>query len=297
MRQLHPALVVVAALGATLLLVIATARWLQPSDEHAYWLAGQHLFIGQPVYDPTALPDTPYAFWYSPVFAQAMAPIAALLPSGVFSAAWTVLLLGCLLYLGRGRPLMALALVAFVPVAVELWFRNVHLVLAVLLVLALRGRSWLFAVGAAIKIAPGIGIAYLAARGQWRQAAIASAVGGLLLGASVLLGVDQWRDFLAVVAPRGSETLGLLPVPYLVRVAGSVALAVLAGRLAPRLGEPLLVVAVTLALPTLWMTGLSVLVAIVPLAWQPAARPAAGGVPALPAGPSLLSASAPGARR
>ena len=37
-------------------------------------------------------------------------------------------------------------------------------------------RRWpvLFAVGAAIKIAPGLGIVYLAARGRWRDAAIAS---------------------------------------------------------------------------------------------------------------------------
>jgi hypothetical protein len=41
-------------------------------------------------------------------------------------------------------------------------------------------------------------------------------------------------------------------------------------RLEPRLGEPLLVVAVVVALPTLWFTALSTLVAIVPLVRRPA---------------------------
>ena len=38
-----------------------------------------------------------------------------------------------------------------------------------------------------------------------------------------------------------------------------------AARLPRRRGDPLLVVAVTLALPSLWFTGLSLLVAVVPL--------------------------------
>ncbi len=43
-----------AAIGASLLLIVAMARWAQPSDEHAYWLAARRLLEGQPLYDPTA---------------------------------------------------------------------------------------------------------------------------------------------------------------------------------------------------------------------------------------------------
>jgi peptidoglycan/LPS O-acetylase OafA/YrhL len=56
---------------------------------------------------------------------------------------WIVLLLACLWWLGGRDPLTAVALIAFLPVAVELPARNIHLVLAVLAVLALR-RSPLF---------------------------------------------------------------------------------------------------------------------------------------------------------
>ena len=118
------------------------------------------------LYDPTATSITPYAYWYPPVVAQVVAPISAVVPSEAFSWGWTALLVVCLIWLAGGRPLVALALVAYVPVATELGFRNVHLILAVLIVLAIRRWPVLFAVGAAIKIAPGLGIVYLAAAGS-----------------------------------------------------------------------------------------------------------------------------------
>ena len=39
-------LVVLAAIGAVLLLVVALNRWATPSDEHAYWLAARRLADG-----------------------------------------------------------------------------------------------------------------------------------------------------------------------------------------------------------------------------------------------------------
>ena len=262
-----PVLVALAAVGGVLLLVVAVNRWGVPSDEHAYWLAAQRLLNGEPLYDPTATIVTPYAYWYPPVVAQALAPIAAVLPSEAFTAAWTVLLLACCWYLGGRSPLGGLALIAFLPVAVELWFRNIHLVLAVLLVLGIRRWPALFAVGASIKIAPGLGIVYLAARGRWRAAGLATAVGLGILAVSVALSPDAWRQFIEIVTARGpGETNGVfLAVPYGIRAVAGLVLAVIAGRLRPSLGEPLLVVAVTLALPTLWFTALSLLAAIVPL--------------------------------
>jgi hypothetical protein len=270
-------IVVLAAIGAVLLLVVAVNRWATPSDEHAYWLAAQRLLAGQPLYDPTAYPGTPYAYWYPPPFAQALMPVAALLPSLWFTGIWTLLLLACLWYLGLRNGLIALALVAFLPVAVELWYRNVHLVLAVLLVLAIRRWPVLFAVGAAIKIAPGLGIVYLAARGRWRDALLTLAAGAALLGVSVVLAPGAWAQFIDVVIGRGpSEMPSLVPVPYGVRAIIGLVLAVVAGRIAPRYGEPLLVVAVMIASPTLWATAFSLLIAIVPLVARPAraTRPA-----------------------
>jgi hypothetical protein len=261
-----PLLVVLAAVGAVLLVVVAVNRWAVPSDEHAYWLASQRLLNGEPLYDPSATIVTPYAYWYPPVLAQLLAPVAAVLPSLAFTAAWTVLLLVCVWFLGGKAPLGALALIAFLPVAVELWFRNIHLVLAVMVVLGLRRWPALFAVGASIKLAPGLGIVYLAARGRWRDAALATAVGAAILAVSFALSPDAWRQFVEIVTSRGAgEVNGFIAVPYFVRALIGFALAILAGRLKPEIGELLLVVAVTIALPTLWFTALSMLAAIVPL--------------------------------
>ena len=262
--------VLLAAIGGALLLIVAVNRWATPSDEHAYWLAARGLLEGQPLYDPAATPVTPYAYWYPPVVAQVLVPVAAVLPALAFTAGWTLLMLACLWYLGGRSPLGALALVVYLPVAVEFWFRNVHLPLAVLLVLAIRRWPVLFAVGAAIKIAPGLGIVYLAARGRWRDAAITTAAGLAILVVSAALAPDAWRQFVDIVTARGpSEAAGFLPVPYWSRAIVGLALAIVAGRLKARIGEPLLVVAVTIALPTLWFTALSLLVAAVPLILRP----------------------------
>ncbi len=267
-RTLPPlGITVLAAIGSVLLIVDAFYRWATPSDEHAYWLAAQRLLSGAPLYDPTATPVTPYAYWYPPIVAQVLTPIAAALPSLVFTAAWTIVLLLCLFWLADRNVLMALALVAFPPVAVELWFRNIHLILAVLLVLAIERRGEVFAIGAAIKISPGLGIPWLAAAGRWRAAAVASVVGLVLLVASVAISPDAWRQFLDVVGARGpGDVSGFLPIPYAVRAAAGLVLAIVAGRLSGRASGILLVLAVTIALPTLWFTALSTLVAIVPLA-------------------------------
>jgi hypothetical protein len=273
-------IVLLAMVGASLLIVVAVNHWALPNDEHAYWLAGQRLLHGLALYDPNATSITPFAYWYPPVVAQIVAPISAVLSSEAFSWAWTVVLLGCLVFLAGRRPLVALALVAFVPVATELWFRNVHLILAVLIVLAIRRWPVLFAVGAAIKIAPGLGIVYLAARGRWRDAGVAAVVGLAILVVSVVLAPGAWADFVDILRARGpGDASSFVPIPYVVRAIAGLALAVIAGRLTPRNGEPLLVVAIVVALPTLWFTALSTLVALVPLMWAGARAGAWAGGP------------------
>lgn len=266
-----------ATVGAVLLLVVATTEWRHVNDEHAYWLAGARLAAGQLLYDPGAAPNTPFAYWYPPPLAQLMAPITAILPSDTFSVLWTGLLLACLWWLGGRNPLVALALIAFLPVAVELRVRNVHLVIAVLVVLALR-RSWAFWIpAAAIKITPVLGCAYLVAAGRWRDAVKVGVAGLAVLAVSIVLGPDAWRQFLDVVGARaGTDGGSLVAIPFAVRFGAGAVIAVGAGLLAaratnlgrsPLAAEILLVVGLTLANPTLWATAFSILVAIVPL-WR-----------------------------
>jgi hypothetical protein len=276
-------LLILAAIGATLLYVVATTSWQMGSDELAYWHAAQRLAAGQPLYDPSATPITPYAFWNPPPIAQLLAPFTGLITPEQFTAIWTVLLLVCLWWLGGRSPAGGLALIAFLPVAVELRTRNMHLILAVLTVLALR-RSWIFwVVATALKMSPVLGGVYLLAAGRWREAIKVGVMGLLVLGVSVALAPGAWSDFVSVVGGRaGSDGGALVAIPFWVRFAAGAVLAVVGGlvtarcvagralRVGPwglgeRVGEVLLVVGLTVANPTLWATALSLLIAIVPL--------------------------------
>lgn len=261
-----PGLTLLAAIGGILLVVVAWYRWAVPSDEYAYWLAAERLLAGQPLYDPNAFPGTPYAYWYPPPLAQVLAPLTLVMPDGAFVAGWTLLLLGCLWYLGGRHPLTALALVAYPFVAVELWFRNVHLVLAVLVVLALRWSPLFWIPAAAMKVTPVLGLIYLAAAGRWRSAALVAAVGAGVLVLSVVVSPAAWTDFVTIVLSQGTTSgSSLIPVPYPLRLGAAVALAALAGRLGGLRGEVVLVVALVVGNPTLWATAFSLLIAIVPL--------------------------------
>lgn len=278
-------LIAAAAIGASLLLVVALARWGAPSDEHAYWLAARRLIDGQPLYDPTVTIVTPFAYLYPPPLAQALVPIVAVVPDWLFSAGWTVLMGLALFWLAGRDVLRALALVAFPPVAVEFWFRNLHLFLAVMVVLGVRHAAGWFAAGAAIKVSPVLGLPFLALRGRWRDAGIAAGIGLAMLVASVAVSPDAWRTYLDfVLSTDPMQQSAFVAVPLPIRAAAGLLLAMVAARMPRHVGDPLLVVAVTLALPSLWFTGLSLLVAVVPIIAADRRQPAAAAVTAAPAG-------------
>lgn len=257
---------VTAAVGASLLLVVAMARWAEPSDEHAYWLAARRLLEGQPLYDPAGTIVTPFAYLYPPPLAQLLVPVAAVVPSWLFSVGWTILMGLALWWLADRDVLRGLALIAFPPVAVEFWFRNVHLFLAVLVVLGLRHWSGWFAIGAAVKVSPGLGLAYDVLRGRWRAAAIATAMGLATLVVSVVMSPEAWSNYLAFVTSIDPlQQSAFVAIPFPVRAVAALGLVVVGSRLDRRWGDPILIVAVTMALPSLWFTGLSLLVAVVPV--------------------------------
>ncbi len=246
--------------------MVGVTRWAIPSDEQAYWLAAGRLLSGLPLYDATAVPGTPYAYWYPPVLAQVLAPFAAVLPNPVYTAGWTALLLGCLWWLADRRLIVALALVAFLPVAVELWFRNVHLVLAVMVVLALRRSPLWWIPAAAIKVTPVLGLVYLVGARRWRAAAVTGAVGSAVLAVSFAVSPAAWLQFAVDVLVRGGTSgSSLLPVPFAARFAVALVMAAVGGRLGGRRGETLLILALVAGNPTLWATAFSLLVVLVPL--------------------------------
>jgi hypothetical protein len=286
--RLRVAWLVAAVLGGMLLAVIAVDSWPRVYfDGLAYWRAGERLLSGSSVYQP-GLVGTPLAYWYPPPLAQALAPLTAVIPEVVFNWAWVAVLVACLWWLMDGSPIRVLASLVFLPVAVELNVRNIHLLLAVMLVIGLTkpGWSWLLGVGAAIKLAPGVGIVYLAARGRWRDAAIGLVTGTVICGVSFALAPSLWFDWVSTMLSNGGVTAGaaLLPIPYWVRAVGALLLAVWAGRQPARIGDPMAVVAVVFALPTWWAPAFATLLAawkLRPRAVAPAFEPAVS--PALPA--------------
>ena len=270
-------LVVLAAVGAIFLAVVVTTSWPAFGDEHAYWTAAERLVHGEPLYDLTAPPNTPYAYWYPPVLAQVLSPFTLVMPDEAFTVVWTLLLVACVWYLSGRNLLVALACLAFMPVALELRVRNVHLVIAVLTVLALR-RSWAFWIpAAAIKLAPVLGVLYLLAAGRRREALRVAGGGAAVALVSVVVSPEAWRQFLEVAVQRTpSDAGGFLPIPYAVRLVIGAVMALAAGRIGGRLGECLLVVAITVASPTLWWNAFSQLLAILPLLRASGPLPAAG---------------------
>jgi hypothetical protein len=259
-------LVALAAVGGSLLAVIVASYWSEPNDNLAYWLAGQRLAAGLPVYVSGEAAFAPYAYHYPPPLAQALAPLTLVVPTLAYLVAYRALELLVAWDLAGRRMLPMLALIAVLPVAVELRFENVHLFVALGIVVGLRRWPWLFAVGAVVKLSPGLGIVYLLLRRRWRDAVVASVIGLVIVGVSGVLDANLWRAWLDSVLGR-ADIVGnsLLPIPYVARAAAGFALAVAGGAIGRRRGELLLVAGITVANPGLAMNGLAVLAAVLPI--------------------------------
>lgn len=266
-RRYPPWLLAAASAGAAFLLVDAVYRWATPSDEYAYWLAGRNLLEGRSIYALARLgPVEPYAYHYPPPLAQLMAAVAALVPAELWTILWTVLLLACVYWLAGRNLFVALASVAFLPVAVELWFRNIHIPLAVVTYLGLRRWPALLGIGALVKLSPALGLLYLAGKGRLRDAAVGLGTAAAIAAASYATGPSLWGEFLDVTLRRGPlDVSGLVPVPYLMRFATGMIVVLLATRLRRPWDDGLALVGMTIALPTLWVTGLSFLAAGLPI--------------------------------
>ena len=261
-------LVAAAAMGLLVLLVLAVYRWGDLGDSHAYWLAGRAIVEGRSPYELTTGPQVPFAYQYPPPMAQVMAPVSTVLGAWPFEYAWLGLMAACLAWIAGWRPLVALALVALLPVSIEFWYRNIHLQLAVLAILAIRRWPGLFGVGAAVKLSPAVGIVYLAAAGRWRAVVAVVVVMLAIGGISWLLAPDLWSEFVHTLLARGpADVSGILPIPYVLRVIAAVILAFVAGRLRGVRGEALAFLAIGVGLPTLWWTGFSYFVGLV--VWVP----------------------------
>jgi hypothetical protein len=233
-------------------------------DLHAYWITRDGVDYASHAAGPAG------TYLYSPAFAQAIRPLT-ILPLPLFAATWTALGAALLIWLG-GRSSLLVALLP--PVLLTLVQGQLDLAYAVVAVVGLRWpAAW--ALPLLTKVTPGIGVVWFAVRREWRPLGIA--LGTTLAIAAVSLALDPgaWSGWIALLlrtqGPVSDPNLVYLPVPLLVRA--PIALAVVAwGAWTNRRWT--IPVAMTLAMPILWVNSVTILVALLPMSMAGADAPA-----------------------
>ncbi len=238
--------------AAYLFLVVAPAAGTVGFDAFAYWRLDLE--------DPYATATGGFgAFTYTPLAARAFAA-AALLDWPSFLWLWEALLAATVAWLGIARgPVGVLAILAFPPVALELYHGNVHLLMAAAIALGFRyPAAWAFLL--LTKVTPGIGVLWFAVRREWQAFATALGVTAALAAASLAIDGRLWADWIDSVTrtATGAVPLGQaeIPIPLWLRLPAAAVLVAWGGRHDRRCTVP---VASTLALPVLWPSGLAVL--------------------------------------
>jgi hypothetical protein len=182
-------------------------------DFRAYHAAASRVLAGQPLYDVTAAVAGPAGlFLYPPPFVLLVLPLG-LLPVGLATAVWTVLILAAfalgtaLLPVDRTVRWLILLLAGLSwPFVYATKLGQVGAILYLLFALGWRladrpvvlGVSG--AVGAIVKVQPGVVLVWALLTRRWAAlaAGVLVLVGSALL-ATVLLGVGVWADFLTLL--------------------------------------------------------------------------------------------------
>ena len=197
------------------------------------------------------------AFRYSPAIGLAMVPFGWL-PWSVFITGWTVMLAGVTVAMRPGR-WWALLLYPFT--ILELTAGNVHLLMAAAVVFGFRWPA-LWAFMALTKVTPFVGVLWFAFRGEWRAFAIALGATAGIVAVGWAIAPDLWAEWIRSLAvSAGRESLSYLG-PLWLRLPLAVAVTWYAARTDRRW---LLPVAVTFALPNIWLHGFAVTAAAVAL--------------------------------
>lgn len=198
------------------------------------------------------------AFPYSPPVAL-VASVFNVVPWWVFLFGWICAMVGTLVWLG-GR--WTLVLLAFPPVALELYHGNIHLFLAAAIVIGFRyPAAWAFVL--LTKSTCGVGLLWFAVRREWRQLGIAVGTAAVIASVSYLIAPGLWAEWLNFLAqsPDGTPGGPSVPVPLPIRLAVAAVIVVWGARTDRRWTVP---VASAIALPVLWFAGFAMLAAIAP---------------------------------
>jgi hypothetical protein len=258
LRAIRHALTIVGIVSLPYIILINQAKSMFGFDAYAYWAIDLNDLYGRSIGNTSDLG----AFRYTPAAGQLFAPFH-LLPWELFLAIWTAAIVAALIWLvGRSW----LLLFAFPPIPLELYHGNIHLFMAVAIVLGFRYPiAWAFIV--LTKVSPGVGALWFAFRGEWRKFAIA--VGGTVAIAAVsfLVAPNLWREYTQTMVDNLAYDPGHpypVPIPVPIRMAMSAVIVWWGARTDRRWVVP---IAVVLSLPIIWFHGLAVLAACIPL-WR-----------------------------
>lgn len=224
-------------------------------DVNAYYLAATRLNEGQPLYPPDGDPNLPTYYFYPPLLAVLLRPLA-LLPYHVVAVAWGAAMAACLVLtvrrLGARRPVwLALGLLGM-PIGFALSVGQAHPLVVLLVAL---GQPWAIALATNLKLFPALVAVWWIGRRDW--AALAAFTAWLLLLAlfQFVLAPQASIDFLGVLSldlvadVRNWSPYAVSPESWVVLVALG---ALVALRLAPgRWGWPAAVALATLTPPRL----------------------------------------------
>ncbi len=222
-------------------------------DARSYWG-----FPRADLYAGTESANGIAVYRYSPLFVPLL-ELLSRLDWGAFTWLWTGGLFVTYLWLA-GR-WWAIGLL-FPPIAFELYMGNIHLLLAAAIVLGFRHpAAWSFVL--LTKVTPGIGLLWFALRREWRALGIALGATAVIIAAGLVIApAAWWAWFHSLTITPEAEGPNHVPVPLPVRLAVAVAL-VTWGAL--RDHRWTVMVAATLALPTIWTHGLAMLIGVIPL--------------------------------
>jgi hypothetical protein len=241
---------------AWLLLIVPSAKGFDSFvgfDSYAYWAVS-------PLHPYAAALGTVGSFTYSPAAALLFAP-AHLVPFGWFYLFWASFLIVNLVWLTRRNVLVWLC---FLPVTLELYHGNVHILLATVCVLGFRYPA-LWSIALLTKVTPGVSLLWFVVRREWRSLGIALGATALIAAVSFAIAPSAWFDWVKFLVssnstgPQVNNALQWLIPPLWLRLAAAAALVVWGARTDRRWVVP---VASTIALPVLWIIGPAMLVAI-----------------------------------
>jgi Glycosyltransferase family 87 len=249
--------------------LFAILRPVPAGDAHAYWAVN----LADPYSRPVATQD---AFTYPPPAALVFAVLGQL-PWEVFQALWTILIGLVLLWLVGPWAVVFLALPV---VSSDLYLGNIHVLLAGAIVGSLR-RPWLWAIPLLTKPTCGLGLLWLAARGEWRRLGVAIGATAVLVAGSLVIAPGLWPAWISYVLATGpSPDLGnawWIPIPLLIRLPVAAGLVVWGARTNRAWTLP---AGAMLALPVLWLVGLAMLAGSFALSpWGPRRKDANAGAP------------------